>query len=237
MIDIHGHMLPGLDDGASTVEEALEMISLAYDSGVAGITAVVHGNGSFEGVEEYKQRIRKLRYILKELEIPVALYSGMEICMGEGVIEKLRQGKLLTLNQTRYVLAEFLFDENIEFVFDSVYRLQKEGYKVIIAHPERYYFFQEDPDLIYDFVRQKCLMQINKGSVLGEFGSEEQRLAYQILNSNLAHVVASDAHGTRYRNSSMTEIRRILCREFSEAYAKLLLMDNPARILRDEDVL
>ena len=75
MIDIHGHMLPGLDDGASTVEEALEMISLAYDSGVAGITAVVHGNGSFEGVEEYKQRIRKLRYILKELEIPVALYS------------------------------------------------------------------------------------------------------------------------------------------------------------------
>lgn len=237
MIDIHAHMLPGMDDGAATVEEALEMICLACDSGVAGITAVVHGNGLFEGVDEYKKRLGKLRSTLKKLEIPVALYSGMEICMGEGIIEKLRQGKLLTLNQTRYVLIEFLFNEDIEFVYDSVYRLQKEGYKVIIAHPERYYFFQEDPHLIYDFVCQKCLLQVNKGSVLGEFGSKEQRLAYQILDSNLAHAVASDAHGTRYRNSSMTEIRRILCREFSEAYAKLLLMDNPARILRDEEVL
>lgn len=237
MIDIHAHILPGLDDGAATVQEALDMIVMAYDSGVAGITAVVHGDCAFERMDEYKQCIKKLRYILKEMDIPAALYSGMEICMEEGTIERLRQGKLLTMNQTRYVLIEFAFDENIRFVFDSVYRLQKEGYKVIIAHPERYYFFQEEPHLIYDFVRKECVMQVNKGSILGEFGRNEQRLSYQILASNLAGAVASDAHGTRFRNSSMAEVKNILCREFSNAYAELLLMENPVRILRDQDVL
>lgn len=237
MIDIHAHILPALDDGAATVQEALEMICLAHDSGVAGMAAIVHGDFSFSRLNAYKQRIWKLRSILKELEIPVALYSGMEICMGEGIIEKLQQGKLLTMNQTRYVLIEFLFDEDTRFVFDSVFRLQKEGYKVIIAHPERYYFFQKEPYLLYDLVRLGCVIQVNKGSVLGEFGRTEQRLAYQILESNLAQAVASDAHDTRLRNSSMAEVRNILCRDFSDSYAELLLMKNPARILRDQNVL
>ncbi|WP_394925898.1 tyrosine-protein phosphatase [uncultured Robinsoniella sp.] len=237
MTDIHVHILPGLDDGPETVEESIEMICMAYENGTDRIFAASHGNYYPYTPNEYWEAFEHLQRRLMGYQIPVELYPGMELYYDEHLCEKLERREVVTMNRGSYILLEFDFEESPQQVLQAVSQMQEKGYRVILAHPERYYFMQDNPEFIYDLIQRDCAMQINKGSIFGEFGTGAGRLAYAMLRSNLVQMVASDAHGYEGRTISMERISRFLRKEFSKEYAELLLKENPDRVIHNEEIL
>ena len=150
MVDLHTHILPHLDDGAFDLETSVRMADLAARSGVFHMAATSHGNYYDYTLEEYRENFERLQAELRDKEIPVKLYSGMEIFMDEKAADLLDLGELLTLNGTRYVLVEFDFEENVEKVYKYVADLQTRRYNIVLAHPERYLFVQRDPEFASD---------------------------------------------------------------------------------------
>ena len=179
MVDLHLHILPGLDDGAEDLETAVRMAKMAAHSGVFHMAATSHGNYYDYTLEEYRESFERLQRELVIRQIPVKLYPGMEI---------------FTLNGTKYVLIEFDFEENVEKVCKYVDDLQNRRYNVVLAHPERYTFIQKDPEFAYFLAQQGCVLQVNKGSVFGQFGSRCRNLARQFMDDGIVSILASDAH-------------------------------------------
>ena len=131
MVDLHTHILPHLDDGAFDLETSVRMADLAARSGVFHMAATSHGNYYDYTLEEYRENFDRLQAELRDKEIPVKLYSGMEIFMDEKAADLLDLGELLTLNGTRYVLVEFDFEENVEKVYKYVADLQTRRYNIV----------------------------------------------------------------------------------------------------------
>ena len=143
----------------------------------------------------------------------------------------------MALNGTKYFLVEFDFGEDPDFCRYILGRCRDRGFWPIIAHPERYVFVQEDPEIAYEWCRMGYGLQLNKGSLLGKFGREAQITAELLADHGLAACVASDAHSPYQRTTHMGQIREFLTEQFGEAYARLLLEENPLRILVGRDLL
>ena len=232
MIDLHCHILPFLDDGAQSLPESLAMARMAVDSGVVAMAATPHcieGNAA-----EVRDRVLLLREVLEEEEIPLRIFLGMEIFGTENTPALLRSGSLLTLNNSRYPLIEFGFrglgERETEILWDVI----QAGYRPIVAHPERYEYIQEKPELIDLWFNMGCLLQVNRGSLMGRFGSEPRHMAMELVKRGFACAVASDGHSPRMRTPWMADVRQLLSREVSPAAAEILLLENPASILRNQ---
>lgn len=237
MVDIHSHILPGLDDGADAMEESVRMAEMSAASGVGHVAATSHGNYYNYTLEEYRDTFTRLQSLLRQREIPVTLYPGMEIFLDDEACSLIKRGELLSLNGTDYLLTEFPFDEDIRNVCRRIAELQECKYRIVLAHPERYFFMQKDPELAYYLAEQGCVLQINQNSVLGDFGAECKNLALQMLEDGIVGLIASDAHDTKYRSSSMDRLVRFLKRNYSSMEIRLWLSENPSRILKGYPVL
>lgn len=241
MIDIHAHLLPGVDDGSENMDMSLELLDMAARSGVEGIVATPHcsipGEPENYVSEELERLWDQLNEEVNRNDIPIVLYRGMEVFATPQLPELLEQDKIWTLNDTEYLLLEFSFREDPDFCWDTLRRCQALGYTPIIAHPERYFFLQDDPELAYEWCTSGCGLQINKGSLLGRFGKGPMRTAELLVDHCLAACVASDAHSPMYRTTDMGEIREYLEEGFGEDYMRLLLEENPRRILSGESLM
>ena len=165
MIDLHCHILPELDDGSQSLEESLAMARMAVNSGVRAMAATPHCMG--ERAEEVYGTWSLLRQALEETGVPLKLYPGMEIFGTPDTARLLREGKLFTLNGSRYPLIEFAFQSSGEeetLILRSVCRA---GFRPLVAHPERYTYLQHDPEIVNRWCRLGCLFQVNRGSLLG----------------------------------------------------------------------
>lgn len=241
MIDIHAHILPGIDDGAEDTQEMLEMAKLAVESGVTAIVATPHVN--FPGVyENYydKYYIEKFQWTekkLQEAEIPLRLYAGMEVFVTPDVPELLKQGNLLTINGGRYLLVEFAYDEEPQYVRRMLEKIAECGVCPVIAHPERYEFLQDYPHLAKEWKKQGYVIQANKGSFTGRFGKRAKALAYYLVDEQLIGVIASDCHGARQRTSYMLDAYEEIGRNYQEEYLERLFNDNPKRICMNQPIV
>lgn len=237
-VDIHCHLLPGLDDGSSCMEETLDMARLALKSGVSMIAVTPHsyGNGYAGFDPDYHYLIRysldSLRERLAENGLPLKVVSGMEIMAHEQMVDFLREGLMLTLNDTRYVLVEFPFDENPRYVRRMLDELLAEGFLPIVAHPERYFFVQDQPDQVEAWLNAGALVQTNKGSPLGYFGSRAKKCADKLLSYGMIQAIASDAHSAYQRTPHFGEISAYLTERYSPELARRLLDTNPRAILQ-----
>lgn len=241
MIDIHSHVLPGVDDGSESMEMSLEMLALAAESGVRTIVSTHHCNipGEYDNYadESLLERWRQLDRRREEARIPIRLCRGMEIFATEELPSLLTEGRVWTLNETDYFLTEFAFHEDPDFCVDILQKCSRLGYRPIIAHPERYSFLQRYPQLAFELCVNGYGLQINKGSLLGRFGPAAKRLADLLIQHGLCACVASDAHRSYGRNTNMREVRAFLNREYTEDYMRLLLEENPKRILSGQELL
>lgn len=241
MIDIHAHILPGLDDGADSPETALMMASAAAESGVTAMIATPHCNqrGIYENYASplLTARLERLRGDIAAAGIGLELYQGMEVFGTPDVPRLLHEGKLLTLGGSRYLLIEFAFREDPLYMDRLIHALLDDGVIPVVAHPERYVNLQDIPDIIYDWVCDGAGVQINKGSLFGRFGRHAQRLSMALLWNDLVTCVASDAHGAQMRTAEMANAQEFLTVEFSAALAGRLLTENPGRILHDQPLL
>lgn len=239
MIDIHTHILPGYDDGASDVYDMLEMLRVAADNGTRTIVATPHSNlpgTPVRNCDEIKRVVSLLNQVAKKENINIKILSGMEIFATEDVAKKLKAGELLTINDTKYPLIEFDFETDSFFIFRILESVLKEGYTPIIAHPERYRCIAEDIRLVYEIYRMGAVIQINKGSVRGRFGKKASTTAAAILNHRLAAVAASDAHNVFAKTPDLSEFAVFLDMNFGSGCSSLLLNENPQHIINNENV-
>ncbi len=227
MTDIHCHILPDVDDGAADLEAAAQMARMAADCGVHTIIATPH----FFGVPESLEELPRIRERFEALQgLPVRLILGAEVLCVPETLELARRGKLPTLGDSPWVLAEFYFDASAEFMDDMLFRLRGLGYRPIVAHPERYEAVQRDLSLAEHWFRRGYGIQLNKGSILGAFGGRAGETARRLLHRGLVHVIASDAHGPEVRTTDLDRVRRWCLEHLGREYTHILLEDNPGRI-------
>lgn len=234
MIDLHCHILPGMDDGARHQEEAVHMAALAAESGVRAVVATPHCMDG--GREAVVSGVRELQTALDEAQIPLQVLPGMEIFSTTDTARLLQEGKLVTLNGSRYPLIEFAFESDGEEETKILHEVREAGFVPVVAHPERYIWVRREPELLNLWTRMGCLMQVNKGSLLGRFGEGAQRMAMEMTGRGFAAVVGSDAHYARIRTPWLYEVWDLLARQFAPVAAQVLLQDNPQKILQDQTV-
>lgn len=240
MIDIHCHILPAFDDGAADLAESVAMARLAVSSGVTGLVATPHFRGEAQSLEllpKLLSRYDRLSRVLRQQQIPLQLYPGAEILCLPETVSLARKRQLPTIGDTRYLLTEFYFNESAEYMTDSLTALAACGYRPVVAHPERYEAVQRAPELLEHWFSLGFVLQQNKGSVLGAFGTQVQKTANLMLDSGLAHIIASDAHSIKRRTTDMIPLRQYLQERCPTRYIEVLLEDNPQRLVTDQDMV
>jgi len=239
MTDIHTHILPGVDDGAETLEQSLKMLAQAYEDGTDTVVLTPHGNIPGTFVDTWNDELESRFLTLKseaQKYFPLRIFKGMEVFATNDLGLLIDQKKVITLNDSQYMLVEFDFEEEPAWIGKILGEIKSRGLVPIIAHPERYLLIQACPPILYDWICDGALSQVNKDSILGKFGGECSRTARVILNHNLAQFVASDAHTHIARTAKMHEARNLVGSFFSYDYAQLLFNDNPLRAVNNEPV-
>ncbi len=241
LIDIHTHIIPGVDDGSESIRMSLGMLALSAESGITDVVATPHCNipgeaDNYVSMELYTALLN-LRNEAERAGIPVRVLRGMEVFATPELPDLIRERKVWSLNGTHYLLMEFAFDEDPSFCRELLEKLRKMGVRPVIAHPERYFFVQDDPQIAYEWCTTGCALQVNKGSLLGRFGQGPERTARLLVEHGLAACVASDAHSDYQRSTYMAELSRLLERDYGEEFRDLLMELNPGRILRGETLL
>ena len=245
MIDIHAHILPGLDDGAADIEDAVELARIAQGNGVSAIVATPHCNlpGTYDNyfgkayIDIYEQTVEAVR----KAGIDIQILPGMEAFGTYDLPELIVEQKIMPINQSRYILIEFAFEENPDYVEDVLKRVKAVGAKPVIAHPERYGFVQDDVRcgmrIVKKWSREGYAFQINKSSFLGKFGRGTMDTAYKLLDKGIVTAIASDAHGVEFRTPNMMDAYDELAKSYSRKELQILLHDNPLRICNNEPIL
>lgn len=238
MIDIHTHILPGLDDGAGNMEQALRLIRDAAAGGTGGIILTPHcapsyGFFNYDGERLDRQFQILCREVYEKARIPVRLYPGMEV-LYEGREEMLRQRDgYFPLCGSRYLLLEYYFDADAREFLEGIETAGECGFVPVIAHPERYECVQEDPKLAAAGRRRGALFQVNKGSLAGRHGARALAAGEKLLELDEADFIASDAHHPVMRGSSLANVSAYVRARFGEERAWRLFEENPRRILMD----
>lgn len=240
MIDIHCHIMPGVDDGSGNLSDSAEMAQLAARHGTKKIIVTPHCN-IHSGERNYwdsemENKFISLQARLREKNIPVEVFRGQEVFLSGSFMDGLRQKRFLTLNCSNYLLAEFDMRESAAVAYSKLHQLVSEGYTPIVAHPERYRFVHEQRDAIYRIKETGSLIQVNKGSLKGSFGFGIQKIALDIIETRQADFVASDAHSQYSRTPVLADVHEFICEKFSSEYADFLLKQNPLRVIANEKI-
>lgn len=240
MVDIHCHIMPGVDDGSGNMSDSTEMAQLASKLGTRKIIVTPHCNVNSRRRNcwdsEMENKFISLQSQLMAKNIPVEIFRGQEVFLSGGFMDGLNQGKFITLNGSAYVLAELDIRESAATAYSKLHRLVSEGYIPIVAHPERYEFVQEQHDAIYKIKETGSLIQVNKGSIKGSFGFRAQKASLEIIDTRQADFIASDAHSQYSRTPVLADVHEFICEKFSSEYADFLVKHNPHRVLVNEKI-
>jgi len=207
MIDTHLHILPDVDDGPETMQEALTLAQALVQEGVHSAVATPHYNDEFPrcSAAEIRERVDDLRQELDRHSIPLRLFAGHEALIKPGLVEDIQAGRLATLNNSRYLLLELWSSTWLSETERVIFELRAFGIVPVIAHPERYRAIQKDPARFAALLRQGVLVQLMAGSLIGMQGNTARRTAEILLKKGFIHCIASDAHGLQKRPPGVVE--------------------------------
>ena len=234
IVDIHSHIIPGIDDGSKNMEMTLEMIRNAEKEGTKEMVATPHylleyGEAT---IIDVKNHVKEINMLLENEKIDVKIYSGQEVYFTEKIIEDYLEGNIGTINDSRYMLIEFPMDKFDENTFDILYELQVRDIVPIIAHPERYKFFIEKPSLINEFINQGYLFHVNAGSIEGKFGQNVKKTTDLFLTNNIYNFIGSDAHNIKSRNTGLKNAMDLI----EKGMNKNIFQDSSEKILKNMDI-
>ena len=239
MIDMHCHILPGIDDGASDLEEALEMARIAESEGIKKIVNTSHFHPEFKYTmgEELVEAINSFNVALKANKIDLEVLIGNEIYYTDEIIEELHNLNFHTLNNSKYLLIEFSPMNVPKNLADVVYEVKLKWYIPVLAHVERYNNIIENPNIIYDCIKEGAIIQVNASSILGKHGKEIKKVSDILLDNNMIHIVASDAHGSERRRPQLREAYEFVKNKYSEETADNLFKNNQSLIIENKDII
>lgn len=207
MIDLHCHILPGVDDGAQSLSDSLNMARKAVEQGIHKIVATPHHlNNTYENPKQLiVDRVKELNEALRVEQIELEVLPGQEVRIHGEMLEGYETGEILPVNHTPYILVEFPSNHVPRYTEKLFYDLQMNGLIPVIVHPERNLEIIESSDLLYQLVKKGALTQITAASVCGDFGKKIKNFSLQLVEANLTHFIASDAHNIRNRSFKMRE--------------------------------
>lgn len=229
MVDIHCHILSGLDDGAESVDMSLAMAEMAVEDGITHIVATPHASPNHEFVPELVKMRRD--EIQSRFEGRLTFATGCDFHLSfENLQEIRRDPSRFTLNQKSYLLVEFA-DFSIPASMDqALHELQLAGLRPIITHPERNPLIRTKPERLFRWLRQGCYVQVTAQSLLGRFGKSAQEVAEEWLDAGAVHFLASDAHNVTSRPLRLKEAFDEVAKTRGKEVAEALLIDNPKAV-------
>ena len=229
MIDIHSHIIFGVDDGPSTIKESIRMVLEAEKLGVKEIIATPHFNNLLFHTDKIVENFSILSSRIADCD--VKLHIGYEVYLSPSMIEKIKELKAKTLDNSNYLLFELPFDHIPVYCSKLLYGFHVEKIIPILAHPERNRVFMRSFDSFINFIENGCLVQIDAGSVIGVYGIEAKQFAKKVIKLNLAQFVASDAHCAEDYNDWYLSAYNQIKQWAGEEYAKQIFNENAKRII------
>lgn len=237
-VDLHCHLLPGLDDGASGWNETLAMARIAVEDGIRTIILTPHQLGLFSAnaSETIRLRLKETQRFLEEQNVPLTLLAGAELRVESDLLARLMRGQVLSLGDHRkHVLVELPAEYYLPLDL-LLEELAAKGIVAVLAHPERNRDILANPRLAADLVDQGCLLQVTAGSLTGAFGPDVQRTAEWLVRQGLVHCVATDAHGSRVREPRLRPAFARLVELADWSTAIDLCCRTPATIAAGKDI-
>lgn len=227
MIDIHSHILPGIDDGAKTEQDSLDMAIAAVEQGVTKIVASPHHkNGTFDNYkEDILTHVSVLNDLFQTEGVPLEVIAGQEVRIYGEIIEDWEREDILSVNDSKYLLIEFPSDSVPHYSEQLLYDLQMAGIKPVIVHPERNRELLQNHRRMYELVRNGALTQVTAGSVVGKFGKQIEEFTHQLIEANLTHFIASDAHNTTTRGFCIQEALDVVKKQYG-VETQYMFMEN-----------
>lgn len=235
MIDFHSHIIPEIDDGSRSIEETMLLIKEAQKAGFTTIISTSHYLPERYEFDEAsrKQFLEVIQIGATNLGIDIELKLGSEIYVTYDIVELLKEHKASTIDGTKYVLFELPMQAELPNLKNIIYNLLGNGYRPIIAHPERYSYVKEDPNWLLEYLELGVLFQSNYGSIIGLYGKEAQKTVKLLLKNDMIHFLGSDVHKASTVYTKMPEIiqelRKILERDKFKRLTKLnaqLVLEN-----------
>jgi protein-tyrosine phosphatase len=239
MIDLHCHILPGLDDGAQNLQEAIAMAKMAEKDGVEKIVATPHlfrGHAHLKDLSLIEEKREELSRALEENNIHLEILRGAEVHISHNLIQEIRKNKKdLVLNKSSYLFIEFPSDHVFSGAKNLLFDLMNEGLTPIIAHPERNSVFIRNPDFLYELIQMGSLSQANSGSFLGIYGVRTAEAVSRFLKLGLIHFIASDGHNTRSIVPRLSEAIKKIEGIMGEEKARYFVQENPLAVLENRE--
>jgi len=240
MIDFHNHILPNVDDGSKSLEMSLNMLREAERQGITDVINTVHfQHPKVEGMdisfERIIQEIENLQKSAIENNINVKIHNGAEVFYLPNLTE-IKSDPLTVFGHGKYMLIEFQTYLLPPGYDDELYRLLMSGTTPIIAHPERYRPIQNDINIVEKLINSGCLMQIDAGSLLGQFGKDCKKTAETMLQRNMVHLIGSDAHNNKKRDFCLAPAVEI-AREIVGDNVDILVNDNPRKVISGRNII
>lgn len=239
MIDLHGHYLPDVDDGAADLETSLAMLGHAEKDGITTAVVTPHVCGTLcktKSLDCLRRCWEKWRAAIKKSDINIEIVSGAEVYFTSELLPILKDNRdLLTINNSSYFLLEFPGDYIYAHSKEFIFKILTEGFIPIISHAERNSEIQRSPRVLRDLVKAGALCQLNAGSLRGDFGNQARSCAYELIQGNLVHVIASDAHDLEGRKPELAYVPALLPGVAPEKIA-MYLHDIPAAVIADQAI-
>lgn len=239
VVDMHCHIVPGIDDGPSTLEESMAMVQIAYEEGIRRIVVTPHNKpGKFPNTyDTIKEKTKVLYRAIKEAGIDMKLYLGCEHFFEYDFPDKLLEGNLMTMGgRGHYVLVEFMPSDDWDRIRDAVQRIRMSGYKPLIAHVERYMEVVKNIDRVKELIDMGAYIQMNANTIASPADHAQKKFVKQMLKHKYLHFVGTDAHSSSHRAPRMQKCLSVLIKAYGEGGARRILHHHPYQMMKDEEL-
>ena len=233
MIDIHSHILPGIDDGSRDIAESVDIVRQLARQGVTDVIATPHYMDGTSFVSPRRVNLKlleELKQALTDEGLRVNLYLGNEIYISDNILELVKAGKMSPLAESKCLLIELPLDDEFPNYEDYLQEIMDQGYQVILAHPERYIIAQEDYEIILQLHKMGILFQCNAGSIVGRYGKSAKKVMKKMAKDKLIFALGSDIHRCG-RTDYITLAEKKLAKYYTEHELRWLLVGNPRKII------
>lgn len=233
MVDLHSHILPSIDDGSSSALETFMMLKEAEKAGFTDIIATPHYilNATEQDKIKVINQIKEINNAAIEQGIHVKLHPGEEVYTVPNLADLIKQEKIVSLNQSKYILIEFAMHDKPKFIENIIFELCNLGYIPVIAHPERYDYIKKDLNMVSNWQNMGALIQCNYGSLIGKYGHTAQKLLIKLLKNKQVDFMGSDCHRAGSIYDDMFEITKKFKKVVDDDYFEIITTSNAKRLL------
>lgn len=232
-IDIHTHILPGIDDGARDWAQTERMLKLQREQGVTDIIATPHFDmeDNYQNPNQIRELVKQANELAKKVVPEITLYTGCEVLYSPGVIDAYKKGDILTLADSQYILIEFFPRSPYREIEEAISSFVREGLVPVIAHVERYECLMNEYDRLYELSKMGAVMQMNSRSFLGKRFDKRAKMCRKMIENGYVQFLGSDCHNENERPPKMLQPYQLIAKFVGEGLADEITQYNPRSIL------